>query len=726
MKKHFKFILLLFVISLFGLIQFLIFDENDWHKNFLLSHYFQQRGPIPPPNDIVVIAVNERSANQLGLANNPARWQRDIHGQLLQQLKLVEARVVAFDIFFREAKNPQADLIFSQAIRDFENAILFANLDNNHLELASTTMRATIETLQAPLPQFANAAVGIAPFVLPKTKGELYDFWPFRPSAGDSATLPILAIIASYSQINQRLSTILQQNFMQTATDENQRLVAFSLMRMIDTLRNLSQIQTQQLIQILNASLSDQSERLQAMRVINLAQQRAPLLLNFYGPPYTITTYDYADVVLNKIPHQSLKNKIVFVGFSEQKQLLQTDNFVTPYSQSNGLDLSGVEIAATAAANSLYEQDIKTLSPANTLVIILIYALVVSCLSYFLAVRWAVIVAIISVIAIYQIGLYAFVELNTWLPWSTSLIAQTLLALAIGLYLQAQLNRQKREHLTQVFSHYIPEQMVKTLSRENVDVANSSQHCWAVVMFTDAASYTSLAEQLTPQALNDYLNRYYEKLFACVKAEHGVITDVEGDAMVAVWTAEKENAACKVAAIRAALAINQAIANASENQLLQTRIGIHAGEIVMANIGAHHHYEYRAVGDVVNTASRIQGMNKKFKSQILLSEAVCIEHQDWAYRPLGNYLLAGKSISQFLYEIIPPLHTLNVEDLHLLSLQNQAVEKMRLAQWQQANEIFQAMNEQYPQDSISEYLKHKTQSLATSSSVSNAICENKD
>jgi len=100
-----------------------------------------------------------------------------------------------------------------------------------------------------------------------------------------------------------------------------------------------------------NPALSPEtSRRLQALLAMYLGPERR--YLNFYGPPRSIPTWSYGDVLSATVEQlASFRDKVVFVGFSEERQPEQIDNFYTVFSQSNGLDLSGVEIGATAFAN---------------------------------------------------------------------------------------------------------------------------------------------------------------------------------------------------------------------------------------------------------------------------------------------------------------------------------------------------------------------------------------
>jgi adenylate cyclase len=161
---------------------------------------------------------------------------------------------------------------------------------------------------------------------------------------------------------------------------------------------------------------------------------------------------------------------------------------------------------------------------------------------------------------------------------------------------------------------------------------------------------------LQPGELTTLINAYYETLFKPIRNRQGHISDVVGDAVMAIW-ADVDNPAVKTNACEAALDILHNIPTipipGEANQHLRTRIGLHWGELVMGNVGALDHYEYRAVGDIVNTASRIEGVNKQLGTHVLASEQMLQNVSGINSRFLGNFQMKGKKAAIGLYELLP-------------------------------------------------------------------------
>ncbi len=193
--------------------------------------------------------------------------------------------------------------------------------------------------------------------------------------------------------------------------------------------------------------------------------------------------------------------------------------------------------------------------------------------------------------------------------------------------------------------YYLPDDVIDHMVQNIADFKEKSDIVHGTVLFADAEKYSTLAETMEPAELKTFMNRFYEVLFTPVKKYQGRVLDVVGDAMLAIWYGESLSAETRSGPCRAALEMAAAVAafNASaDGPKLPVRIGLHSGHVSIGTVGAVDHYEYRAVGDCVNTASRLEGLNKYLKTRILVSEDVIAGIDDFLTRPLGRFILAGK------------------------------------------------------------------------------------
>jgi adenylate cyclase len=151
------------------------------------------------------------------------------------------------------------------------------------------------------------------------------------------------------------------------------------------------------------------------------------------------------------------------------------------------------------------------------------------------------------------------------------------------------------------------------------------------------------------------MNSYYEEIYKPVKSYEGWVSDVKGDAVLSIWESPQKSPGFRTRACLAALDISKAVKHfkhRADTVSLPTRIGLHAGKVCLANIGAHEHYEYRAVGDTVNTASRIEKLNKHLNTRILASKHAIHGLDGLLTRKVGDFILFGKSNPVTIYELI--------------------------------------------------------------------------
>ncbi|MBA3732681.1 MAG: CHASE2 domain-containing protein [Gammaproteobacteria bacterium] len=350
-----------------------------------------------------------------------------------------------------------------------------------------------------------------------------------------------------------------------------------------------------------------------------------------------------------------LRNKAVFVGFAEQSYPEQRDDFYTVFSRTDGLDLSGVEIAATSFANLLDNRGVRPLEAPWWALSILCRGLGVGMLLFWLPGSAAVGGAGFLAVTMAGTAYALFSTYGIWLQLLVPLAVQLPAAMAGALLWQRLDSRRESRRLHRTLGLYLPRGATEALARHAGDVASlGGRSLQGVCMATDAARYTRLSESMQPDALRALLNQYFDVLFAPVRRHGGDVSDVVGDAMLAIWS-RGPAPALREAACRAALEIIAALDDFNRTNgeaRLPTRIGLHCGPIQLGNVGAVDHFEYRAVGDVVNAASRIEGLSKHLGTRILVSAAMVEDLPGFITRELGEFRLAGKTQSLVIYELL--------------------------------------------------------------------------
>lgn len=232
------------------------------------------------------------------------------------------------------------------------------------------------------------------------------------------------------------------------------------------------------------------------------------------------------------------------------------------------------------------------------------------------------------------------------------------------------------------------------------------RNCLAACAISDADGYTSVAEGMEPAHLVEFVNSYFETLFAAVLGNGGVVADVKGDGVLSIWTSEQPDAALRTRVCRGCLRMVEAAERFNRTlpgRRLPTRVGADFGPIALANVGAFARFEYRAVGDTVNTCSRLEQLNKQLGTRILVSQALAQGVDAFVFRDLGEFTLRGKRASLRVLELIGARARMAPWQLRLCEQFERAQTAYEAGCIDDAIADFTALCGRYPQDGPSRY-----------------------
>jgi len=697
-------------------------------EEFGLYWLFQLRGAVSAPDNVVVISIDQPSATQLDLPINPRFWPRDLHARLIEKLADVGARVIAFDLIFETHSDiPENDEKLARAMQKAGNVVVVERLDVEEIPLFTNQVdpvqhgAVTAGTIPL-LPMIENATLAQAPFPLPRATS-VNAYWTFKTSAGDAPTLPVVALQAYamtvYDDFVRLLANVNPAYATRLPADKDE----LDVEDLVFTLRNVfesePQISQQMLAELQrDASLNSQEKRM-ISSLINLYSGIEIRYLNFYGPPRSVQTVPYHQALLqlDRNPAESkypdFNGKAVFIGFSAASQSEQDrirDDYHTVFSNADGLTISGVEIAATAFANLLEDKPIRLLPITGSMAVLFLLGFTLGVIFLALPNRSAAMIGVV-LIAIYVGNTsYQFEEAGIWLPLFIPIFMQLPLAVFGSLSLKYYNEKRERKQIEEQFGRFLPERVVKHIKESAGQIATNNKLVYGVCLATDVEDYTPLSERMSPGRLSQLMNDYYAALFEPVEKYGGDVSDVVGDAMLALWAAPSVNSELRKKACLASLDIAAAVDrfNQADNRpKMATRFGLHFGEMMLGAVGASRHFEYRAVGDVVNTTNRIQGANKKLGTRLLLSSEVVEGLDDFLIRPFGDFLLVGKSSPVNLVELVAYKQAASSEQLWLCEIFADALQACQLQQWQQACNGFSEILKVFPDDGPARfYLKH--------------------
>jgi len=250
----------------------------------------------------------------------------------------------------------------------------------------------------------------------------------------------------------------------------------------------------------------------------------------------------------------------------------------------------------------------------------------------------------------------------------------------------------ERKNIRKAFGLYLPNDVVDQLAHDMANIKGTTQVVYGTCLFTDAGDYTTLSEKMSPKELSDLLGRYFEALFQPVRKHDGLIVDLKGDSILAIWKGPTDDQNLRKKACIAALEMADSVARFNQSvapYCLPTRIGLHAGELTIGAVGAVDHYEYRPTGDVVNTASRVEGFNKYVGTQIAVSDEVIRGLDGLLTRELGSFRLKGKGKPLGLHELVSRTEQAEQTQREVCAMFAEGLTAFRNRAWEQARATFQ-------------------------------------
>jgi adenylate cyclase len=180
----------------------------------------------------------------------------------------------------------------------------------------------------------------------------------------------------------------------------------------------------------------------------------------------------------------------------------------------------------------------------------------------------------------------------------------------------------------ETFGRYVPKSLVRKVvdSCEEPTLGGDRRH--VTLLFTDIVGFTTISEATRPEVLVELLSEYFSGVSRIVHAYGGTINKYIGDAVMAMWNVPEVQQDHILAACKAALEIQDFVRDFNRQMVargmpvFETRLGIHSGVALVGHVGDSDHIEYTALGDTVNIAARLEGLNKDYGTTILISEVV--------------------------------------------------------------------------------------------------------
>jgi adenylate cyclase len=275
-----------------------------------------------------------------------------------------------------------------------------------------------------------------------------------------------------------------------------------------------------------------------------------------------------------------------------------------------------------------------------------------------------------------------------------------------------------KNEIRSIFSRYVHPDVIETLTRHPNQIVMGGDLVNASILFTDIADFTTYAETRRADVLVPELNAYLSVLTESVLDEGGLLDKFTGDGIMALYgvplhTPDHAVQACRTALRHLAFTQSLRPESASESDLFfhqHTRIGINSGDIIAGNIGSSRRMDFTAIGDDVNLAARLEGVNKVYGTRIIIGEATRAQIGDmFVVRELDSITVKGKANPIRIFELVAEVGT--PETISWIRDYEEGLLWYRQGDWSLAEHRFVELAARHPADKASAVMADRCMTL---------------
>ncbi|NQU04779.1 MAG: adenylate/guanylate cyclase domain-containing protein, partial [Calditrichaeota bacterium] len=286
------------------------------------------------------------------------------------------------------------------------------------------------------------------------------------------------------------------------------------------------------------------------------------------------------------------------------------------------------------------------------------------------------------------------------------LLMAILIGYPVNLLRRLILIQKEKAKIRGMFARYLNENVVKELESDPDKLSLGGEKRRMSVLFSDVQGFTTISERLTPEEIILLLNEYLTAMTNIVLANEGIIDKYEGDLVMAEFGAPIWNPDHAVQCCRTALQMQKKLAEMrvkwrSENRdALYCRVGLNTGDMIVGNMGSDEVFDYTVMGDSVNLASRMEGANKNYSTEIMIGHDTWAEVKEkFVTRPLDFIIVKGKTKPVTVFELLAENESeLSESKLKALELFGEGLTLYKRCEFADARDIFHKALEVEPDD----------------------------
>lgn len=615
----------------------------------------------------MIAAIDEKSLKTF--QNNGISWQwpREIYSVVNRYLKAAGAKSVTYDLLFYEkdinrlnTNSDYSDSVFSKSIAETDFVFLANQLTGRK--------QTQITESQTKLP------------LLKGDKDIVFNNYPLTEYS--NILLPI----------NKFFDSALGSGYVNYSPDNDEITRRFKPFHKFRN-RAIPQLSVEAFLKNMKLNKTEANKDYLKLDESKFSLDDGYFWIKWYGKGgpggvYSYYSFDFLfKLGLNYVQGKNLdninifKNKYVFIGVTAPGEM---DYRSTPFTSEGAYP--GVEIYAVIF-NNLLQNDFVRYSDDYIYWLLLSISIILLTILFFslrkILLNWTIFITV-GISALF-LSCYLYYKFNLIIPLFPILQAMALSGVHYAVFQYKNLGVEKKE-IKHMFENYLSPDVVKTLIDSPENLQLGGKNSFATVMFADIANFTTYSENKEPYEVVQKLNSFLEKIAEIIISNKGFIDKYTGDGVMAIFGAPLYTEHHGEQACQTALEISRFFKEITEsNQLLSIRIGINSDEMVVGNVGSKKKMNYTAIGDGVNTGSRLEGVNKIYGTNILISENTKkLIKGKFNLREIDSILVKGKEEPITVYEVLEEDFNTEVKNNYLKGL-----ELYRKMKWNDAIKILE-------------------------------------
>jgi adenylate cyclase len=640
--------------------------------NYIYDLHIKWRGAQKISDRIVLVLMDEKSAAEL--ERHKGTWSRYQLGTAIRNLTDAGAEVIGLDMVMSSPDlDPEADIFLAKAISESNNVVLSKVSASHAGEIVS-------------LPIFEEGMIGDGFIDVPLDEDEILRkirFLNAKPLPDGNLQLSpafSLELARSFYNIDFALD-FSEKDYFQIGSEKDKKLKL----------------------------------------------PYPELIINYKGDYTQFLQIPYADVVMNRFPAGKVKGKIILFGSS---LTAQKDFFTTPFTRFQspvkdykekfgavveevlGVKDPGVSCHAYALETILSQEFVKHIS-GNTVILITALFGIAGLIFYIPAITfmWEALILFAGIFAIAAVSHLLFIKNLIWLDISPSL-SILVCQFVFGVMLQKNFDKKRTAHVTGLFGRYVSPGVVDNIIKGDIETTLKGHSQDLSILFSDLRSFTTLSEELGAEDTSVLLNTYFDAMIPLVFKNNGTLDKLMGDAIMAFFGAPVSFPDHPEKAAETALDMMTALKKLKDINVrgmdrLNLGIGLNTGTVTIGNLGSNQFMDYTIIGDAVNLASRLEGLNKAYGTNIIASEfTVKRLGSRFLLRELDIVRVKGKENFVTIFEVAGYAENADKRISESINIFHEGLSEYRKKRWDNAENLFKKTLEINPSDGPSGlYLK---------------------